>query len=323
MARIGKDIQEAIGYLQNGGLVAIPTETVYGLAANALDPLAVAKIFSVKNRPHFDPLIVHIADGQSAGDLARDIPAVANQLAQRFWPGPLTLVLPRKAVIPDLVTAGLNTVGLRVPNHPLTLELLSRLSFPLAAPSANPFGYVSPTQPSHVEAQLGNAVDYILDGGRCEIGLESTILGFAEERVRLLRRGGLTQEEIEELTGPLEISTIASSNPLAPGQLERHYAPSRRFVLGDVEAIIKKNSGLSIGAITFHRVLPAHDRVHRIVLSPSGSLEEAAKNLFSAIRTMDQLQLDLIVAEEVPDHKLGKAINDRLRRATVQPSSQK
>src|SRR6187551_118197 len=207
MAEIGKDVKKAIRLLQQGDLVGIPTETVYGLAGNALNSSAVAKIFSVKERPTFDPLIVHVPDFESATKYAESIPDQAILLAKKFWPGPLTLLLKRKSIIGDLVTSGLDTVGLRCPNHSFTRELLLSLDFPLAAPSANPFGYVSPTTAQHVNEQLGTKIQYILDGGSCDVGIESTIIGFEKEMPVVYRTGGLSLEKLETIIGKVELQT--------------------------------------------------------------------------------------------------------------------
>ncbi len=204
MASMGKDILQAKKYLEQGKLVAIPTETVYGLAANALDAGPVAAIFSVKNRPFFDPLIVHVDSLEKARRFVTAIPETAIELADQFWPGPLTILLDKSTLIPDLVTAGLPRVGIRCPDHELTLSLLSQLTFPLAAPSANPFGYISPTTPFHVEQQLGDQVAYILDGGPCQVGLESTIIGWEESKPVVYRVGGCPIEDIEKITGPVK-----------------------------------------------------------------------------------------------------------------------
>src|SRR5260221_6332098 len=201
MAEIGKDIAKAKALLEQGKLVAIPTETVYGLAGNALNIDAATKIFAAKNRPYFDPLIVHVSNFQSVEEYAEKIPSKAIELMKRFWPGPLTVLLSKKNNIPDLVTSGLDRVGLRCPDHPMTLELLRSLTFPLAAPSANPFGYVSPTNPRHVNDQLGNEIEYILDGGECKVGIESTIVGFENDMPIIHRLGGLRVEGIESVTG--------------------------------------------------------------------------------------------------------------------------
>jgi L-threonylcarbamoyladenylate synthase len=201
MAEIGRDIEKAKSLLMQGDLVAIPTETVYGLAGNALDPEAVALIFETKNRPSFDPLILHTSSIGRVEDFVSSFPEKLKILAESFWPGPLTLLLPRKSVVPDLVTSGLDRVAVRVPKHPLTLALLESLDFPLAAPSANPFGYISPTRPEHVEAQLGEKIPYILDGEACDVGLESTIVGLEEDEIVIYRLGGLEISAIEKLVG--------------------------------------------------------------------------------------------------------------------------
>src|SRR3989337_2200969 len=219
MAEIGTDIEKAKRLLQAGELVAIPTETVYGLAGNALNLSSVTKIFEVKGRPQFDPLIVHVPDFKAVPVYAREIPEQAKILAKQFWPGPLALLLNKKESISDLVTSGLDTVGLRCPDHPITHDLLKSLGFPLAAPSANPFGYVSPTRPEHVEEQLGNKIGYILDGGVCPVGIESTIVGFEYDMPVVRRLGGLTLEKIESIIGKVRVQINSSSNPKAPGQL--------------------------------------------------------------------------------------------------------
>jgi L-threonylcarbamoyladenylate synthase len=316
MAIIGKDLAYAKELLLRGELVAIPTETVYGLAGNALDSQAVIKIFTVKNRPQFDPLIVHVANPAQAETLVETIPSVAKELMTRYWPGPLTFLLQKKQVIPDLVTAGLDTVGIRCPDHPLTHALLSSLDFPLAAPSANPFGYVSPTTPDHVNAQLGNQVKYILDGGPCRVGLESTIIGFDNEPT-IYRLGGLGVEEIEKVIGPVKIDLNTSSNPKAPGQLRSHYAPRKKLIITNLNPISSSYATASVGVLAFKQYATGVNQNHQVVLSPDGNLEEAAKNLFSALRKLDTLDIELILAEPVPDYGLGKAINDRLRRAAA------
>ncbi len=258
MTRIGKDIKEAQKILENGGLVAIPTETVYGLAANAYDPEAVAKIFEAKNRPSFDPLIVHIPDESRLHGMVDAIPPAGQKLAEAFWPGPLTLLLPKTHVIPDIVTSGMPEVAIRVPNNPLTLSLLGSLEFPLVAPSANPFGYISPTSAQHVMDQLEGKVDYILDGGPAEVGVESTIIGFPDGKATVYRMGGLEIDRIEEIIGKVEIMPHSTSNPKAPGMLKSHYAPHTPFkLLGDD---IETNPNDKVGYLTFSTEmnLPQH-----------------------------------------------------------------
>lgn len=313
MAETGTDIQKAKALLESGELVAIPTETVYGLAGNALNNLAIAKIFEVKDRPAFDPLIIHVPDLLRASRYVQEIPEDARKLAKAFWPGPLTLVLPKRPVIPDLVSAGLDTVGIRCPNHILTRGLLEIIDFPLAAPSANPFGYVSPTTASHVNDQLGDKIAYILDGGSCKVGIESTIIGFDGHSPVIYRMGGLSLEEIEDVVGKVRVEQHTSSNPKAPGQLKSHYAPSKKIIAGNIDELLRTHRSKSVGVISFQK---KYDLPFHVVLSPTGSLSEAARNLFSALRTLDKMPVDLIVTEWVPDNGIGRAINDRLRRAS-------
>ncbi|MDH4057860.1 MAG: L-threonylcarbamoyladenylate synthase [Cyclobacteriaceae bacterium] len=313
MAEIGSDLNRAISLLEQGELVAVPTETVYGLAGNALDVNVVAKIFSVKSRPRFDPLIVHVPSLRVAEKYVTNIPKKAEQLTNAFWPGPLTLLLQKKdEIIPDLVTSGLPTVGIRCPDHSLTRELLTRLPFPLAAPSANPFGYVSPTSPQHVNDQLGDKISYILDGGVCPIGIESTIIGFKNDDPVVYRLGGLSLERIEAAIGKVRVNAHSTSNPKAPGQLKSHYAPGKKLVIGKIEDLLKKYPAHSSGVLTFTK---SFNIPHLRILSPSGSTEEAARNLFSFLRDFDSLPIDVILTELLPEEGLGRAINDRLTRA--------
>lgn len=314
MAEIGVNIEKAVQLLQQDGLVAIPTETVYGLAGNALNKNAVIKIFTVKDRPQFDPLIVHVADLTQAKEFVTGIPEQAQQLADKFWPGPLTLVLKKKKIIPDLVTSGLDTVGIRCPDHTLTQLLLRKLSFPLAAPSANPFGYVSPTKPEHVQEQLGSKIQYILDGGPCSVGIESTIIGFEDEIPTVYRLGGLSLEQIEATIGKVQSMTHSSSNPKAPGQLKSHYAPRKKVFLGSIEELLQSYPAHESGILTFQKDF---NSPFQFILSPSGNLEEAAQNIFEALRSFDKMPVDVILAETVPNTGLGRAINDRLQRAAV------
>lgn len=308
---IGKNIVIASSLLSQGRVVAIPTETVYGLAANALNPVAVATIFEVKDRPFFDPLIVHCASVDRIASYVESIPSWANQLFEKFSPGPLTIVLKKKAIIPDIVTAGLDTVGIRIPNHPLTLELLNKLDFPLAAPSANPFGYVSPTTANHVFEQLGAKIPYIVDGGSCTVGVESTIVAEIGGKPTVLRLGGTSIESIEEVVGKVDVQT-SSSKPAAPGMLDSHYAPKRKVILG-----LPKTTSNTAGFIGFQNEIPSIAKDHQRILSPSGDLNEAARNIFSALRELDAMNVDVIYAELLPEVGLGRAVNDRLKRAAV------
>ena len=308
-------IHRAAKIIKEGGIVAFPTETVYGLGADAFNPLAVARIFEVKRRPYFDPLIVHVASPSNVEELVKEIPSNAKKLIERFWPGPLTVVLFKEEDIPDIVSAGLPTVAVRMPNHPMALALIKECKCPIAAPSANPFGYLSPTTAEHVRDQLGDQVDLILDGGPCPVGVESTILSFLEEKPRLLRPGGVSLEEIESIVGKVEISPI-EEKPSAPGMLPKHYAPRTPIVLDWSEKNLDLYEDKNIGLLVLQK--PKNNvKFHSVeVLSTKGDLREAAANLFSAIRRLDALNLDLIVAKPIPEIGLGRAIMDRLRRAT-------
>lgn len=305
----------------NGELVAIPTETVYGLAGNALDENAVVKIFEAKNRPAFNPLIVHVANWLSAERYVENIPVKATLLAEKFTPGPLTFLLPKKNTIPDIVTAGSRQVAIRIPNHPLTLDLLESLDFPLAAPSANPFGYISPTTAAHVLEGLSGKIPYILDGGAANIGLESTIIGFDEQqRVLLYRSGGISAEQIEQLLKEKITAAISApqTNPATSGQLKSHYAPHTPLYRGDIAVLKERFAGKKIATISFYKQFDGINADRQFVLSKSGSLAEAAKNLFTVLRQTDKLNVDVILAEIFPDEGIGRAINDRLGKAQAE-----
>lgn len=312
----GNEIIRAARMVREGGIVAFPTETVYGLGADAFNALAVARIFEVKQRPYFDPLIVHIDDPTHVAALAKEVPSNAKKLIERYWPGPLTLVLLKEDHIPDIVTAGLPTVALRMPNHPVALSLIKESGCPIAAPSANPFGYLSPTTAEHVKDQLGNQVDFILDGGPCKIGVESTILSLAEVPPKLLRWGGIPFEEIESMIGKVEIQPENKERPSAPGMLPRHYAPRTPIILNWNNHHLDLFKNKTIGLLAFQK--PIHHLRFNVIeiLSKKGDLREAAANLFSALRRLDRLNLDLILVEPVPEIGLGRAIMDRLRRAS-------
>lgn len=315
---ITKGIDKAIQILINDKLVAIPTETVYGLSANAYSERAVKKIFDLKKRPLFNPLIVHIKSASFINEIAQNIPDLAFVLAEKFWPGPLTLLLEKKAFVSDTITASKKTVAVRVPDHPITLELLENLSFPLVSPSANPFGSISPTCAEHVYNYFGNSIDVILDGGECKRGIESTIVGFDNNQPILYRYGSISVEEIEKITGKLKKITTKNQSPNAPGMLSRHYAPNTEtFLTEDISNFLRNFEGKRIGLLLFrNRILNKHI-THQEVLSKSANFEEAAKNLYAALHRLDSKNLDLILAEKLPDTGLGKTINDKLERAST------
>lgn len=327
-ASLPESIQKAAEVLRAGGLVAFPTETVYGLGADASNDKAVCRIFEAKKRPTFDPLIVHVASVEQARSLWRGVPGAAEALARRFWPGPLTLVLPKAASVSDLVTAGLPTVAVRMPGHDAALALIRALGRPIAAPSANVFGHTSPTSAAHVQEDLGEAVDLILDGGPCVVGVESTVLKIERGVGVLLRPGGVSIEELSSVL-PVEEPKVPPAKVESPGQLESHYAPWTRFVLlpksfgefaPEFEAIRKeweaqKNIAPRVGLLSW-RVPAEHPHLESVqTLSAKGDPIEAATNLFQAMRNLDKMHLDFILAEPVPSGGIGEAIMDRLRKA--------
>ena len=310
-------IREAARIIRKGGLVAFPTETVYGLGANAEDAIAVARIFEAKRRPRIDPLIVHVADAESARRYGT-FPDAALPLMEKFWPGPLTLVADKTSLIPSIVTAGLDTVAVRVPAHPAALALIRAAGCAIAAPSANPFGYVSPTEAGHVAEQLGSAVDLILDGGPSAVGVESTILSFEDSGPVVLRVGGTPVEDLQSVLGRIGIQIETVSRPSVPGQMKRHYStmtPLEIIEISEIAAI--KSHGERIGLLTLSLMEDASRYAAVEILSSSGDLREAAAGLFRALRRLDALSLDRIVARPVPEKELGLAIMDRLRRCAA------
>jgi L-threonylcarbamoyladenylate synthase len=318
-------VDRAVAILRRGGLVAFPTETVYGLGADAENPAAVRRIFAVKGRPAQHPLIVHIADAAELQRWVREVPAAAVRLARRFWPGPLTLVLWRSERIPLEVTGGLETVALRVPAHRLALQLLQRFGGPIAAPSANRFGSVSPTTAEHVRDDLGDAVDLVLDGGPCKVGIESTIVDLSGSNPAVLRPGAITREELEEaLAMPVEYPVSASVR--APGQHPLHYAPRARVILVTpdriaAEAARQSKAGCRVGVLAPPElVLPAS--FGGVVREVPPSLEAYAHELYTLLREFDRRNCDVIVAALPPEEGLGSAIADRLRRAAGPRQSQ-
>ncbi|MCL2093647.1 MAG: L-threonylcarbamoyladenylate synthase [Treponema sp.] len=314
-----ESLEKAAALLKRGGLAAFPTETVYGLGADAFNPLALARVFEVKNRPRFDPLIIHIAHLDAlprVADLKLLEGAAAERLAilsQALWPGPLTLILPKHRDLPDLATAGLPHAAVRFPSHPSAQALIRLSTGALAAPSANPFGFLSPTRAEHVAAQLGDRVDLIIDGGRCPVGLESTVLDISGTIPRILRPGGISAETLGALIGKVELSLGSDGLPQSPGQEKGHYSPRTplEFCEGDLSLLPPEKQE---GRLYFKKPREGDQPPHRI-LSARGDLGEAAANLFDMLHELDGMGLDLIRAEAAPNQGLGLAINDRLRRA--------
>jgi L-threonylcarbamoyladenylate synthase len=310
MTLISKDILKAAEILSRNELVAIPTETVYGLAANIYSDTAIKKIFELKKRPFFNPLIVHIHSMEQVMQLAVDFPEKAQQLAKAFWPGSLTLILKKQAAIPDLITAGSDTVGIRMPHHDLTLKLLKSLPFPVAAPSANPFTHISPTTAQHVKNYFDGALEMVLDGGDCKNGFEN------KEAV-VYRLGSISLEDIRAVVGNVTLKNNKEKAPNAPGMLEKHYAPqTKTYLVENIASFIAQHPDQKIGLLLHMKELKEHEVAKTIYLTKTGDLKEAASKLYSAMHELDKLDLDLIVAQRFPDIELGKSINDRLERAT-------
>ena len=317
MSVISNNIHKAVALLDQEQIIGIPTETVYGLAGNIYSAKAIQSIFTMKQRPFFNPLIVHIKSVENLSEIARDIPEKALLLADAFWPGPLTLVLKKQVSIPDLVTGGKDTVAVRVPNHPVTLALLNQLDYPLAAPSANPFGCISPTKAEHVASYFEGSLPMVLNGGACERGIESTIIGFENGEPVLYRLGSLATKDIEAIVGPVKRKTHDDTAPVAPGMLYRHYAPlTTMFLSTNVAKLLETFSNQKIGVLVFQKGIDDPKIAVQEILSSTGNLAEAASQLYAALHRLDERKLDFIIAERFPDVGLGKTINDRLERAT-------
>lgn len=309
-----ENINFAAEILKNGDIIAFPTETVYGLGADGLNRIAVAKIFEAKNRPTFNPLILHISNYQMLEIITIQNDETIKKIANKFWPGPLTLVIKKNNLVPDIVTSGLDTVAVRMPNHNIALNLINALGRPIAAPSANQFGSLSPTEPKHVIKNLGEKVGYVIDGGKCKFGVESTILEIKNGKVTLLRHGAITKEEIETIVGPVNVLQKKSARPNSPGQLEVHYAPNIPIkFLSKTE--LNKNKHLKLGGLFLSN--PKYEEYfHSIkILSPSADLREATANIFSFLHEFENEKLDLIFVEKIEEKGLGIAIMDRLKKA--------
>jgi L-threonylcarbamoyladenylate synthase len=314
------DIEKAAGVLRAGGLVALPTETVYGLGANAEDAAAVGRVFQVKGRPPSHPLIVHIGGAQQLDDWAEDVPETARLLAERFWPGPLTLVLRRGRRVPLETTGGLETVAVRVPDHPVALALLAAFGGGVAAPSANRFGSVSPTTAGDVRAELGDAVDFVLDGGPCQVGVESTIVDATGGTPSILRPGGVTREDLEEALGhPVPVPADTAGTVRVPGRHPSHYAPRARVVLVEphevaARAQLAQEQGHQVGVLLPPCLADAQVKAHAVLAIPEASADYA-RGLFGYLRELDARGCDLIIASLPVEEGLGLAIANRLRRA--------
>lgn len=315
---ISNDIHQAAHLVKNNEIIAIPTETVYGLAGNIYSEKAIRSIFELKKRPLINPLIVHIGSASQLENLVLEVPELAKKLMNKFWPGSLTLVLPKKNTVPDFVTGGKNTVAIRMPNHGQTLKLLNLLPFPLAAPSANPFGSISPTSANHVANYFENQIPMILDGGNCQNGIESTIIGFENELPVLYRLGSVSLEDIEKEIGFIRIKNFEENKPMAPGMMKSHYSPKTPTISApEITDAIDFYKGKKIGLLLFNQTVTGENIVHQEVLSFNSDLTEAASNLYAAMHRLDALNLDVIITEKFPDTRLGRAINDRLKRATA------
>lgn len=316
-AEIGISLNKAKEFLDNGNCIGLPTETVYGLAANALEIKPVLDIFRIKNRPDYDPLIIHLPSIANINTYASFESDKLKYLAEKLSPGPITFLLNKKEIIPDIVTSGLQKVAVRIPNHPMALELLNMIDYPLAAPSANPFGYISPTSSKHVFDQLGSKIPYILNGGDCEVGLESTIVGEENGKIKIYRKGGITTEQIEKILGEKVIMNLHSdSNPAAPGMLKKHYSPNKTVeIINEFNWPTTLNN--KVGYLSFSHLPEGFTSENYYILSKERNTEEAAKNLFSGLRYLDSLDIDKIYIELLPETGLGSAINDRLKRAAA------
>jgi L-threonylcarbamoyladenylate synthase len=307
-----REIERAAKFLRSGCLVAFPTETVYGLGANALDPEAVARVYTVKGRPSASPLIVHVASIEMAQSLAAKWPEMAERLARRFWPGPLTLVVEKQAAIPDIVTANLATVGLRMPAHPIALALIRAAGVPLAAPSANRFTQLSPTTAEHVRQSLGSDVDFILDGGHCQVGIESTVLSLAEAKPILLRPGGISRTELELIVGPVGMAQEVSvgAHP-APGMHPRHYSPRTTLYLATDGELPHRGRGIYL------RYEHASKRDDVAIRQMPQSASEYAVGLYTVLHDADAGNYEWIAVDLPPDTPEWEAVRDRLKRAAT------
>lgn len=314
--KVSYDINDAKLFLNYGHVIAIPTETVYGLAANCYNLKAVERIYELKNRPTSNPLILHISSMDMLNDIAVEIPYEAYHLSKIFWPGPMTLLLKKSPKVPSTITGGRDTVAVRIPQHAMTLDLLNQLDYPLAAPSANPYNHISPTNAKRVYEYFEDKIPLILDGGNCTRGIESTIISFANNRPEILRYGSISKESIEKELASNLIDNTSYKETIAPGMSMKHYAPvTPLYITDDIHRFIVQYADKRIGVLSFSKHI-FNKRYPNEILSSKGCLEEAAKNLYEKLHVLDHLDLDFIVTCYVPSEGVGISINDRLRRAS-------
>ena len=314
---ISNNIPFAIDALIKGELVAIPTETVYGLAGNALNEQVVSKIFQLKNRPTCNPLILHTHSIDEVLKYVQHMPPMALKLAEVFWPGPLTLLLPKKPNILHSVTSGSHLVAVRIPNHPLTLSLLRQLDFPLVAPSANPYTRISPTNAKMVDDYFGDDLSIILDGGTCTKGIESTIVGFHDDTPIIYRQGAISVDAIEFIAGKSKVQATIKDRVTTPGMSPMHYAPKTKFlIVENIQHFLTEHPDLKTGVIAFGESLVTQSMIEVVNLSKNKDLEEASSNLYKSMYDLDKQNLDCIIIESFPEISLGKSLNDRIRRAS-------
>ena len=314
---ITSEISYAVNALNQGELVAIPTETVYGLAGSAFNEQAIHKIFQLKNRPSCNPLILHTHSINEVLKFVKEIPPTAMKLAEAFWPGPLTLLLPKKSIIPHSVTSGSHLVAVRIPNHAVTLALLKQLDFPLVAPSANPYTRISPTNSKMVDEYFGDTLPCILEGDICAKGIESTIVGFHDNAPVIYRQGAISVDAIEFIAGKSKVLATKNEKVTTPGMSPMHYAPRTRFQIVDcISNFIIQNPTLNIGVLTLGKTVIEQSNTTCIQLSITADLEEASANLYKSMYALDGMNLDCIIIEKFPEIGIGKSLNDRIQRAS-------
>ena len=312
MIKSGKNIDYASRMLKDDGIVVIPTETVYGLGGNAININSINKIYSLKKRPKNDPLICHTDSIDKILKHVNKIPETAYKLAEKFWPGPMTIIFEKNNIIPDLTTSNLNTVAFRIPKKKITLELFKSLNFPVAAPSANIFGYISPTSIEHVHKNFSNGVDYILDGGNCNLGIESTIIGLKKNKILVYRLGSLILNDIKKI-GDIE---LFNNEENYPGSFKKHYSPRKKLYIGDIKSLCESYQDKKIGILCYDKKYEYVDKKKQIVLSDKSCLNEASRNLYSSLYKLDNMKnIEIIISSLLPNDFIGRTINDRLKKS--------